>query len=76
MPSPLPPAVDMTPRLIRALSDADRLVGQLAGEGRGLPNLHLLMRPFVAQEAVLSSRFLSVGWEGRRGARVATVQHS
>jgi len=38
------------------MSEADRLVGQLAGEGRGLPNPHLLMRPFVTQEAVLSSR--------------------
>jgi len=46
----------MTPRLVRAMSEADRLVGQLAGEGRSLPNPHLLMRPFVAQEAVLSSR--------------------
>jgi Fic family protein len=46
----------MTPRLVRAMSEADRLVGQLAGEGRSLPNPHLLMRPFVTQEAVLSSR--------------------
>ena len=31
-------------------------VGKLAGEGRGLPNPHLFMRPFVKREAVLSSR--------------------
>ncbi len=30
--------------------------GQLSGEGRLLPNPHLLMRPFIGQEAVLSSR--------------------
>jgi len=38
------------------MSDADRLVGQLAREGRRLPNPHLLIRPFVRREAVLSSR--------------------
>jgi Fic family protein len=40
----------------RALSDADRLIGRLAGETRGLPNPHVLMRPFVRREAVLSSK--------------------
>src|SRR5438105_5747642 len=55
VPAPLPPALDWTPRLIRALSDADRLIGRLAGEGGRLPNPHLL-RPFVRREAVLSSR--------------------
>ncbi len=39
-----------------ALSDADRLLGRLAGEGRRLPNPHLLIRPFVQREAVFSSR--------------------
>jgi Fic family protein len=56
LPDPLPPELDMTPPLLRSLSDADRLIGQLAGEGRTLPNPHLLMRPFVKREAVLSSR--------------------
>jgi Fic family protein len=40
----------------RALSDADRLIGRLAGEARSLPNPHILMRPFVRREAVLSSK--------------------
>jgi Fic family protein len=31
-------------------------VGNLAGEGRRLPNPHLLIRPFIKREAVLSSR--------------------
>src|SRR5439155_18591782 len=56
VPNPLPPRLDWTPRLVHALSDADRLVGRLAGEGGSLPNPHLLMRPFVAREAVHSSR--------------------
>ena len=38
------------------MSAADRAVGRLAGEGRLLPNLHVLIRPFVRREAVLSSR--------------------
>jgi Fic family protein len=38
------------------LSEADTLLGKLAGEGRRLPNPHLLIRPFVQREAVYSSR--------------------
>ena len=56
VPAPLPPELIWTPRLISALSDADRLVGRLAGEGGRLPNPHILIRPFVRREAVLSSR--------------------
>src|SRR5256886_17545141 len=56
VPNPLPPELEWTPTLVRALSDADRLIGRLAGEGGRLPNPHLLIRPFVRREAVLSSR--------------------
>ncbi len=56
VPDPLPPKLVWTPVLTRALSDADRLIGQLAGEGGQLPNPHVLIRPFVRREAVLSSR--------------------
>jgi Fic family protein len=56
VPAPLPPAVTFSAEVWRALSDADRLIGRLAGETRGLPNPHILMRPFVQREAVLSSR--------------------
>ena len=56
VPAPLPPKFEWTPRLIRVLSDADRLIGKLAGEGGRLPNPHVLMRPFVKREAVLSSK--------------------
>src|SRR5262245_23329023 len=56
VPAPLPPKFDWTPRLVRVLSDADRLIGKLAGEGGRLPNPHVLMRPFVRREAVLSSK--------------------
>src|ERR1700720_4509836 len=56
VPAPLPPELSWTPRLIGALSDADRLVGRLAGEGGRLPNPHIFIRPFVRREAVLSSK--------------------
>ncbi|MBI4610218.1 MAG: Fic family protein [Candidatus Rokubacteria bacterium] len=56
VPDPLPPELSWGPELVRALSDADRLIGRLAGEGGRLPNPHLLIRPFVRREAVLSSR--------------------
>lgn len=56
VPAPLPPRIVWDERLAGALSTADRAIGRLAGEGRRLPNPHLLIRPFVRREAVLSSR--------------------
>ena len=56
IPNALPPEIHWTTKLSRSLSDADRLIGKLAGEGRQLPNPHLLMRPFIKREAVMSSR--------------------
>ena len=56
VPNPLPPPLRWTTELVNALSVADRAVGRLAAEGRRLPNPHLLIRPFVKREAVLSSR--------------------
>lgn len=55
-PNPLPPTLNWTPALAAALADASMLVGRLAGEGRRLPNPHVLIRPFIRREAVLSSR--------------------
>jgi len=54
--APLPPKLLWEPVLLRTLSDADRAVGRLAGEGGRLPNPHLLIHSFVRREAVLSSR--------------------
>jgi Fic family protein len=56
IPDPLPPKLEWTGDLVAALSEADRQVGRLAGEGRQLRSPHLLIRPFVRREAVLSSR--------------------
>ena len=56
VPAPLPPSIEWDDGLVAVLSSADRELGKLAGEGRRLPNPHLLIRPFVRREAVLSSR--------------------
>ncbi len=56
VPHPLPHAFSWTPELVTVLSEADRALGELAGLGRSLPNPHLLIRPLVRREAVLSSR--------------------
>ncbi len=55
-PNPLPPGLEWTQPLAVALANASTLVGKLAGEGKRLPNPHILIRPFVRREAVYSSR--------------------
>lgn len=56
VPTPLPPKLGWLPELVAAVADAGHLLGRLAGEGGRLPNPHLLIRPFVRREAVLSSK--------------------
>ena len=56
VPAALPPEIAWDGTLAFSLSAADRSIGRLAGEGRRLPNPHLLIRPFIRKEAVLSSR--------------------
>ena len=56
VPKPLPPKIDWSPSLVSTLSNADRAVGELNGLGANIPNPHLLIRPFLRKEAVLSSR--------------------
>lgn len=56
VPNPLPPKLELDATLIRALSEADRGLGMLAGLGRTMLNPQLLIKPFVRREAILSSR--------------------
>ena len=56
VPDPPPPPLTWDQPLAVILLEADRAVGRLPGEGRRNPNPHLLIRPFVRKEAVLSSR--------------------
>ena len=56
LPAPLPPKLTYDPDLVRLLSTADAALSELSGLGRLLPNAHLLIGPWMAREAVLSSR--------------------
>lgn len=69
-PSPLPPQIAWTEPLAVALANASTLVGKLAGEGKRLPNPHVLIRPFVRREAVFSSRI--EGTQSTLGELLAT----
>lgn len=56
LPHPLPPKLTWDEGILNSLSRADFLLGKLAREGSKLPHPHLLVRPFLSREAVLSSR--------------------
>jgi len=56
VPNQLPPNIEWDNQLVNSLSKANYVLGKLAREGSQLPNPHLLMRPFIAREAVLSSK--------------------
>ena len=55
VPSPLPRALNLSSSVVSQLDRASRAVSVLAGIGETLPNPHLLIRPFLRREAVLSS---------------------
>lgn len=55
IPPQLPPELPLDWQLAMLLSEADRAVAELSGAGRLLPNPHLLIRPYLRREAVLSS---------------------
>jgi Fic family protein len=56
VPGPLPPALTFDTDLVRLLSLADARLSELSGMARQLPNPHLLIAPYMRQEAVMSSR--------------------
>ncbi|HZZ78042.1 MAG TPA: Fic family protein [Gemmataceae bacterium] len=56
LPDEIPPPIHPDLDLVRVTSEAHQALGELAGVGRLLPNPHLLIRPFLNREAVLSSR--------------------
>jgi Fic family protein len=55
-PEPIPRALELAAETVMALSNADTALGRLAGAGRLLRDPHLLVRPYVAREALASSR--------------------
>ena len=56
LPTPLPRILNFDSETVYVLDGASRAVAELAGVGDTLPNPHLLIRPFLRREAVLSSR--------------------
>ena len=56
VPNPLPVTLPFDIETINLLAEAQGALGELRGIARGLPNPHLLINPFLRQEAVLSSR--------------------
>jgi len=56
IPHPLPPTLQWSPSLISAVGAAERALGKLDSLANTLPSPHILVRPFIRQEAVLSSR--------------------
>lgn len=56
VPAPLPPQLEWTDELLSLLSKADRSLAQLAEVGKTFPAPHVVVRPFIRREAVLSSR--------------------
>ena len=56
VPTASPPQIGYDASLVLVLSRADIALSELSGLGRQLPNPHLLIGPYVRQEAVLPSR--------------------
>lgn len=56
VPDPLPPVIDWSDHLLSQLSKADRSLARLAEIGASFPAPHVVVRPFIRHEAVLSSR--------------------
>ena len=55
-PGPLPPDLPLDWELTGLISEANQALGELSGAGKRLPNPHLLIRPYLRREAILSSR--------------------
>ncbi len=56
IPDPLPPDTEWSNKLLAALSQADRSLARLAEVGNTFPVPHVVVRPFIRKEAVLSSQ--------------------
>jgi len=70
IPNPLPPTIEWSTLLISALGEAERNLGRLASQADRPPSPHILVRPFIRREAVLSSRI-----EGTRASLVDLYQY-
>lgn len=55
-PEKLPPKLELDWDLVNLISASDRALAELSGAGQLLPNPHLLIRPYLRREAILSSK--------------------
>lgn len=56
IPAPLPPEINWTSDLVTLAGEAERRLAELAWIGCNFPEPHVMVRSFIAQEAVMSSR--------------------
>jgi Fic family protein len=56
LPDKLPPKINYAEGLVSLISEASIQLGNLSGIGKLMPNPHLLISPYLKQEAVLSSK--------------------
>ena len=56
VPDALPKSIDLTPRAIRSLAEAENALGRLAGKATQMLNPYLVGSPMLYREAILSSR--------------------
>lgn len=56
IPDPLPPQLEWSNKLLSRLVSAERSMARLEEVGRAFPVPHIVVRPFVRREAVLSSQ--------------------
>ena len=56
IPAPLPPDLTWTAKLVLLSGEAERALAELAAIGQTFPEPHIMVRAFIRQEAVMSSR--------------------
>lgn len=56
IPAPLPPELNWNSNLASRVGEAERALTELAWVGRNFPEPHIVVRSFIRQEAVMSSR--------------------
>ena len=56
IPAQLPPKINWSDQLLSLLSKADRGIAQLSEVGASFSAPHVVVRPFIRREAVVSSR--------------------
>ena len=56
VPHTLPPDIELSEKLVSSLSQADQAIARLEQLGKAFPLPHAVIRPFIRNEAVLSSR--------------------